>query len=209
MIKSLRWFATFVALIVALSMQVASAQELSGVALLKALRAGGCTLVMRHASSPAALPDANTADPDNTKHERQLDEVGRSDANAIGTAIRSLHIPIGAVLSSPTYRARETMRIASVGTPTITQELDEGTLAPNDVKAIWLKNKVAEARRAKNNTLLVTHSPNINGAFTDLTPGVAQGEMLVFRVAKGKAKMIARVKPSDWTKLVDQKLGDK
>ncbi|HYM35314.1 MAG TPA: histidine phosphatase family protein [Steroidobacteraceae bacterium] len=203
MSKLSRLSAAFAALAITLSIQVAFAEELSGASLVRTLRAGGCVLVMRHASSPATLPDASTADPDNTKHERQLDEIGRNDATTVGTAIRSLRIPIGAVLSSPTYRARETLRLTAVGTPTITQELDEGTLTPNDAKAVWLRNKVAEPPRAKANTLLVTHSPNINGAFTDLTPGVAQGEMLVFRVEKGKAKLIARIKPSDWNKLGD------
>jgi phosphohistidine phosphatase SixA len=195
------WFAAFFAPTIVCFIQVASAQELFGAALLKTLRAGGCVLVMRHANSPAAPPDATTADADNINRERQLDDIGRSDANTVGAAIRSLHIPIGAVLSSPTYRARETIRLASLGTPTIVQELDEGTPTPNDAKALWLKNKVARPPRAKTNTLIVTHSPNINGAFSDLTPGIAQGEVLVFHVEKGAAKLIARIKPRDWINL--------
>src|SRR5438874_8867971 len=87
---------------------IVNAQSLQGSALVKALRQGGYVIVMRHASSPREVPDKQTANPDNNKPERQLDAEGRSTARAFGRALRSLKIPIGAVLSSPTYRALET-----------------------------------------------------------------------------------------------------
>ncbi|MFI4914779.1 MAG: histidine phosphatase family protein, partial [Steroidobacterales bacterium] len=87
-------------------------QALGGAALLSALRRGGYVLVMRHASSPRTLPDKSAADPDNTQLERQLDDQGRSQAQAMGEALRKLHIPVGDVWSSPTYRARLTAKLA-------------------------------------------------------------------------------------------------
>src|SRR5690348_10760998 len=75
-------------------------QTLSGDALVKALRQGGYVIVMRHASSPREVPDKKTANPDNTKPERQLDEEGRTTAARFGTAVRDLKIPVGEVLSS-------------------------------------------------------------------------------------------------------------
>src|ERR1039457_3284734 len=86
-----------------------NAQTLSGDALVKALRQGGYVIVMRHASSPREVPDKQTANPDNLKPERQLDEIGRTTAAAMGKALRDLKIPIGEVYSSPTYRALETV----------------------------------------------------------------------------------------------------
>ena len=56
----------------------AYAQALHGQALVEALQKGGYVILMRHASSPRELPDKKTADPDNTKLERQLDEGGRT-----------------------------------------------------------------------------------------------------------------------------------
>ena len=50
------------------------------------------------------------ANGDNAKLERQLDETGRTGATAMGETIRALRIPIGVVLTSPTYRAMETVR---------------------------------------------------------------------------------------------------
>ena len=96
------------------------AQALHGDALVKALRQGGYVIVMRHTSSPREVPDKKTANADNVKPERQLDEEGRTTATAMGKALRELKIPIGEVLTSPTYRALETVKYAQLGTPSRT-----------------------------------------------------------------------------------------
>ena len=85
--------------------------------LVNALRQGGYVIVMRHASSPREVPDKQTANPDNVKPERQLDQEGRSTATAMGKALRDLKIPVGAVFTSPTYRALETIRYAQFADP--------------------------------------------------------------------------------------------
>ena len=93
----------------------ARAEPLTGKPLVSALRQGGYVLLMRHASSPEAKPDKAAADPENTNLERQLDEKGRATARAMGEAFKTIGLPVGEVLSSPTYRARETVRLASFG----------------------------------------------------------------------------------------------
>jgi phosphohistidine phosphatase SixA len=55
---------------------------------------------MRHASSPREVPTTQTANADNVKLERQLDEAGRAGAVAIGRALCDLKIPVGEVLTS-------------------------------------------------------------------------------------------------------------
>ena len=62
----------------------ADAQALSGEALAKGLQHGGYVIVMRHANSPREAPDPQTANPDNTNRERQLDQEGRTTAVAMG-----------------------------------------------------------------------------------------------------------------------------
>ena len=89
-------------------------QPLSGQDLVAALRTGGYVIAMRHASSPSAPPAAAQADVGNVQLERQLDVAGRASARAMGEALRRLHIPVGKVLSSPTYRALETVRLAEL-----------------------------------------------------------------------------------------------
>src|SRR5829696_2953167 len=84
-----------------LSASAALAQTLSGTALVSALRKGGYVIVMRHASSPRETPEPNA---DNVNKERQLDAAGRASASAMGKALRDLMIPVGEVLTSPTYR---------------------------------------------------------------------------------------------------------
>jgi phosphohistidine phosphatase SixA len=83
----------------------------------KALRQGGFVIVMRHASSPRQAPSKQTANADNVKLERQLDETGRATAIAMGKALRELKIPLGDIFTSPTYRALETVRYAQLGNP--------------------------------------------------------------------------------------------
>src|SRR5580692_8692142 len=160
----------------------AHAQDLHGEALVKALQKGGYVIVMRHASSPREAPDKQTANPDNRKPERQLDEGGRNTAIAMGKALRDLRIPIGNVLSSPTYRALETVRLAQFGTPLTFAELgDNGQSMQGGTpaQAAWLQKQVARFPPATN-TIIVTHLPNIAGAFPQVASGLADGEALIF-----------------------------
>ncbi len=111
--------------LVACSAAVAGAQLLTGPPLVKSLQPGGHVIVMRHASSPREVPPV--PNPDNVPPERQLDEKGRATATAMGEALQRLKIPIGEVLTSPTYRARETARLVRLPNPRPVAELGEGT----------------------------------------------------------------------------------
>jgi len=176
------------------------AQTLSGAALVKSLQAGGHVIVIRHASSPGVVPD--NPNPDNVPPERQLDEKGRSTATAMGDALRRLKIPIGDVLTSPTYRARETARLARLPNPRSATELGEGpqsmqgAVAP--AQTDWLQKKVKEFPKGTN-TVLVTHVPNITAAFPDATPAAVEGEAFVFGSdGKGGTRLVGRIKIDEW-----------
>jgi phosphohistidine phosphatase SixA len=179
-------------------------QSLSKKELLSALEKGGNVLVMRHASSPREVPDVKTANTDNTKRERQLDEAGRTAATMMGKAMRDLKIPIGDVFSSPTYRALETVRLALWPNAMPTPELGDGGQSMqgvSDAQGVWLQKKVTEMPRSAN-TILVTHMPNLTRAFPQLS-GVADGEALIFRPdGKGNAPLIGRIKIEEWPHLL-------
>ncbi len=179
----------------------AHAQDLRGEALVKALQKGGYVIVMRHASSPREAPDKQSANPDNTKPERQLDEVGRKTAIAMGQAIRDLKIPIGSVLSSPTYRALETVRLAQFGVPQTFAELgDNGQSMQGGTpaQAAWLRQQVTHFS-VGTNAILVTHFPNITAAFPQWSSGLADGEALIFGPdGKGGATLVTRMKIEEW-----------
>jgi phosphohistidine phosphatase SixA len=196
---------SFLVLVVGMTAS-ASAQMLSGKDLVNALRDGGYVLLMRHASSPPLTPDKNEAAPGNTTLERQLDDKGKAAAKAMGSAIRSLKIPVGTVLSSPAFRALQTVRIARLGHPRTYEQLGDGgkSMSSSAVAAwaSWLQKEVAEMPPAGTNTLIVTQTPNIASAFPHEAQGMSAGEALIFRPdGKGNVRLVARVEVGQWPAL--------
>ena len=197
---------------VLLSMLVAGTARgnpLSGMGLVTALRAGGYVLLMRHASSPSTPPAAESAEPDNTSSERELDGTGRGTAQAMGRAIKTLDIPVGDVWSSPTYRALQTVRLAGLPNPTTAIELGDGghsMAATSEGQAVWLHAKVAESPRTGTNTIIVTQFPNIAEAFGQGSFGLTEGEAMVVRPdGAGGEEIVGRVKIEEWPALASQR----
>jgi phosphohistidine phosphatase SixA len=171
--------------------------------LITQLHQGGYVLVMRHASSPQNPPDKSMADPQNREGERQLDETGRATARAMGRAFRTLEIPLGAIFSSPTYRALETVRLAGFGTASTVEQLGDGghsmARLNGPAPAAWLRAAAARTPAAGENTLLVTHMPNISAAFPDEAAGLKDGETLIFKPdGHGHAALVAKVEIEAW-----------
>jgi len=178
------------------------AQELDDGALVDALRHGGCVIVMRHASSPRSEPDATSAAPGNVDRERQLDEKGRESAIAMGKAIKRLAIPVGELLSSPTFRALETATLLDLAKAEGIAELGEGGhgMRPDieGDRSAWLRAKAAEPVPPGSNRLMISHYPNLVGAFGDAAAGITDGESLIIKPENGRAVVIARVKIERW-----------
>jgi phosphohistidine phosphatase SixA len=174
--------------------------------LVAALQQGGYVILMRHAQSPSTPPDARQAESENLKHERQLDETGRASARALGDALRRLRISVGEVLSSPTYRALETARLAQLPAPQTFEELgDEGKSMSPDLagpRGAWVRSRVSQPPKAGTDTVIITHYPNIAEAFPSDSKGLSEGEALVFRPGgRGAATLAARIKIEEWPKL--------
>jgi len=193
-----------IAAVFSLMSATAVAQSVSNDQLVKALQKGGYVIVMRHASSPRDTPDEKTANADNVNRERQLDEAGRASAVAMGNALRKLKIPIGQVLSSPTYRALETARLAQFTAPTTVTELGENGQSMGgvtDAQIAWLQKNITDLPKGTN-TIIITHYPNMTKAFPQWTSGLADGEALVFGPdGKGGTTLFARVKIEEWPRL--------
>jgi hypothetical protein len=67
--------------------------------------------------------------------------------------------------------------------------------------ARWLRDRVSRAEPGTN-TWMVTHQPNISGAFPDLDSGAADGESLVFKPdGNGGAELIGRLRIEEWPDL--------
>jgi phosphohistidine phosphatase SixA len=196
MTRSPQLLTIFISLMIA---HPASAQSLAGEALVKALRHGGYVIVMRHASSPREVPSKQTANPDNVKLERQLDEAGRAGSVAMGRALRDLKIPVGEVLTSPTYRALETVRLAQLANPRTQAELGDGGQSMQgitDDQAAWLRDRVTHLPSGTN-TIIVTHMPNISRAFP-AWGAVDDGEAVI--VGTGD-RVVGRIKIDEWPRL--------
>jgi hypothetical protein len=55
---------------------------------------------------------------------------------------------------------------------------------------------------SRTNTIVVTHLPNLTGAFAGEATGMEDGEAMIFVPdGKGGAKVLGRVKIEDWAKL--------
>jgi phosphohistidine phosphatase SixA len=179
--------------------------------LLAALQKGGYVILMRHASSPGTPPEPAQADAENIKHERQLDANGRASAQALGAALRRLRVPVSNVLSSPTYRALETARLAQLPSPQTFDELgDAGKgMGPDKggTRGVWIRSRVAQGPKPGANTIIITHYPNITEAFGDDAKDLSEGEALILRPdGRGGASLVGRVRIEDWPKLATAKV---
>jgi phosphohistidine phosphatase SixA len=180
------------------------AQALTGSELVNALRQGGYVFVMRHANSPPTRADTSTAAPGNTRLERQLNENGHKTAKAMGDALRALQIPIGEVLSSPTFRTRETAVDLAVGPVKTFLELGDGSPGYEVTSfkdgTAFLRAQAAAVPPPGTNRLIITHIPNIEYAFANASD-VAEGEALVFRADGKLGQQVARIKIEEWPRL--------
>jgi|SRR5579862_6408271 len=170
--------------------------------LIQALQCGGCVLVMRHASAPVSRPESRAAEADNTSCERQLDGGGKTCAHAMGHAIRKLRIPINQVFSSPTYRARETLRLVGFLQPCTVTQLDELSSGQPDPHSLWLRAKLVQRPQPGTNILIVTQMPNILDSVDGGISNIAPGEALVFRPdGTAVVELLARIRIEHWSLL--------
>jgi phosphohistidine phosphatase SixA len=194
----------FISFVILIGVSSAAAQSLSSGSV-AALRSGGYVLVMRHAHSPRELPDAASAHRDNVALERQLDAEGRAAAETMGVAIRALEIPIGQILTSPTFRALETVRALGLGDARSIEELGDGgnNMQPDaeGKRSAWLRAKATEPPAQSTNVLMVTHLPNLRGAFGDAAADMADGETLILRSNEGTVVVVGRVRIDEWPSL--------
>lgn len=170
------------------------------------LRRGDLVLIMRHAKSPREEPGPNLVQPDNPTFERQLDAEGRAAARDMGRAITAMKINVSAILTSPTYRGRETARLIAAGQPTTVRELGDGGRGMDPVtegERVEALRRIAQTPPAAGSIVIaVTHLPNITGAFGASYGDMAEGESLVLRPdGKGGTVPVSRIKIAEWPAL--------
>ena len=170
--------------------------ELRGEVLMDSLRAGGYTILLRHARTDRSFREAMGAVPVERSAQRNLTEDGVRDAKLMGVVLRKYGIPIGEIIASPMYRTRETAELAA-GTPTITMTLRSW---PSTAEQAAL---VAAAPPTGTNRLLVTHHFVLETHVPGIRPGdIAESEAAVIApMGDGKVRLVGRITLPDWERL--------
>ncbi|WEZ83964.1 histidine phosphatase family protein [Rhizobium sp. 32-5/1] len=145
-----------------------------------ALRAPGTHALMRHAQAPG------TGDPDDFRlgdctTQRNLDEIGRTQARAAGATIRANNVHLTLVLASQWCRAMETARLLGFGPVEEAPQLNS-FFADRSTRASQTEAIVARLQSAPptEKLMLVTHQVNIT-ALTGIVP--RSGEITVISVS--------------------------
>lgn len=188
----------------------AMAQRMSGEEIIDALEDGGYVIVMRHASASLEAARSgggrggfggggrggrgDTPAPEPT--EEALEQESKDMLTGMRYAIWHFQIPIGAIYASPTRRTREHAEEIPFTGITIVDEL-----SLDDASSGWLAAKLKEAPMAGTNTIIVTHSPNIQ---SDMGMGVvAEGESLIVRPGPDP-EIVGRLPLRDWSVLATE-----
>lgn len=168
--------------------------------LVEDLREGGYVLYFCHAATePGGLDGPETLG--HREAQRNLSEEGRAQAVAIGEAFRELRIPVGEVLSSPYFRARDTAMLA-FGRAEPTGELlglrSDGGVRHRQREADLMR-LLSTRPPAGSNTVLVGHASN---AEEYVGISLEEGEAAVVEpLGDGDFGFVARVSPEEWEDL--------
>ncbi len=183
------------------------AKELKGVALVQALRKGGYTLYMRHASSTIGQDTDLLKVPmwwENCMIQRNISDVGREQSKKVGAAIRELKLPIGWVKASQFCRARDTANLMELGNVDVTEDLNHAIgQRPNFDVNVARFNQVATPPARGKNILLVSHTHGSARNEERIMGGMQEAEIVVYLPdGKGGAEPLARIPPTEWDNLI-------
>jgi hypothetical protein len=178
--------------------------ELSGPALVSALRAGGLVLYFRHTSTDFGQSDDGMTSFDDCAKQRRLTDKGRTEARAIGAAVRELQIPVDRVFASPFCRTVETAMLA-FGKAEKTLDLRGWPASSEDPnRYAALAGHLATSPIGATNVVLVGHGNPFRAVAGP--PHLMEGEAAVIRPLGGKRfEIAARIPLQKWTDLL--KLG--
>jgi phosphohistidine phosphatase SixA len=183
-------FMVVVLLLCSLMTQSAYANELEIWDKLQGTNPKGYVLLLRHTIAPGV------GDPENFKlndcsTQRNLSQVGRDDAKAVGDWLKRRDIKISRVESSRWCRAKETAQLLGIGKVRLNSNLDSLFDSQDPAKAIQtvrVKKQIVDWRNKSGLLVLVGHFVNI-GAVAGVGVGSGEG-VLVKADSKGKITVV-------------------
>ncbi len=176
------------------------AETLGGRPLLAALKAGGLVVYFRHTSTDFGQNDEQMTGYEDCARQRNLTDAGRTEARAIGAAIKHLGVPVGDVLASPFCRTMETARLI-FGRATATPAVRGGPaagVAPD--RYAELRQLLSSSPPAGTDLAIVSHGNPFRAVTGE--PYLAEGEAAVIRpLGKNGFRIIARIAKDGWDSL--------
>jgi phosphohistidine phosphatase SixA len=168
--------------------------------LVDALRAGGLVLLVRHGQ--AAGQDRDPAPwriAGDRRAQGNLTNLGKDQARLVGSGMRALGVPIGKVVASPYYRARDFAQIAFRIMPVIAADL--GPENPGQIEAYGRYLAVSPGRT---NLVVVGHLLAPTRAQISQLAELADGHTAIYRPnGRGGSDLVALVAPTDWVRLAE------
>jgi phosphohistidine phosphatase SixA len=182
--------AIITALLASLLGQSAMANELEIWDKLQGTNPKGYVLLLRHTIAPGV------GDPENFKlndcsTQRNLSQVGRDDAKAVGDWLKRRDIKISRVESSRWCRAKQTAQLLGIGKVRLNSNLDSLFESADPAKAIQtvrVKKQIVDWRNKSGLLVLVGHFVNI-GAVAGVGVGSGEG-VLVKADSKGRITVV-------------------
>ncbi len=171
--------------------------------LLAELRKGGYILYFRHASTDFSRDDTRSQSDDDCANQRPLSDEGRSEARAIGAAIRDLGIPVGKVVASPRCRTMETAMLA-FGRAEKSAAVRGGPAHPQQPDRYAALRQLLATRVEPGANLVISSHGNPFYAVAG-KPYLAEGEGAVVRPLGADFEVIARIRVDDWQALGEKK----
>jgi len=157
-----------------------------------AVNSGKAVVLMRHALAPGT-GDPTGFDVDLCSTQRNLSDVGRTQAKAIGDVLRSNGVVEATILSSQWCRCLETATLLDFGdpvpTPMINSFFQDWAKEPAQTELLLgaLRHWVQEQKGSK---ILVTHQVNIS-ALTGKFAG--SGDMLIVTIENDEPLVLAQI----------------
>ena len=182
----------------ALGLVTPDSTELRREDLMTALRAGGYTVILRHARTDRSFQEERSYVPKDRSAQRNLTDDGIRDAALMGVVFRKYRISFAEIISSPMYRSVETAEMAAAR-PETTMVL---RTYPSTAEQAAL---IAKAPKPGTNRLLVTHHFVIETHVPGISPGeIGESEAVVVRrTAAGKVELVGRITLDDWRALAN------